>query len=172
VSAHSRISGDSVPAIIRLQREPIAIAAEVEKLVGARKDIGAVVTFTGICRADENGAPIAALTLEHYPGMAEAEIARHVEEASARWPLLGALVIHRYGRIKPGEDIVLVATASSHRQAAFAAAEFLMDYLKTRAPFWKQVESADGAAWVEAKSADDTAAERWSPPPPQRDAAK
>jgi molybdopterin synthase catalytic subunit len=172
VSAHCRAGGDPVRAIIRLQREPIAIAAEVEKLVGARKDIGAVVTFTGICRADENGAPIAALTLEHYPGMAEAEIARHVEEAYARWPLLGALVIHRYGRIKPGEDIVLVATASSHRQAAFAAAEFLMDYLKTRAPFWKQVESAGGAAWVQAKSADDTAAERWSAPPRQRDAAK
>jgi molybdopterin synthase catalytic subunit len=161
-----------VTTIIRLQREPIAIAAEVEKLLGARKDVGAVVTFTGICRADENGAPIAALTLEHYPGMAEAEIARHVEEAYARWPLLAALVIHRYGRIAPGEDIVLVATASSHRQAAFAAAEFLMDYLKTRAPFWKQVESADGSAWVEAKSADDAAAERWSTPLPQRDAAK
>src|ERR1700739_1626644 len=114
--------------------------------MGARNDVGAVVTFTGICRADENGAPIAALTLEHYPGMAEAEIARHVEEAHARWPLLGALIIHRYGRIFPGEDIVLVATASSHRQAAFAAAEFLMDYLKTRAPFWKQGESAQGRA--------------------------
>jgi molybdopterin synthase catalytic subunit len=161
-----------MPAIIRLQREPITIAAEVAKLVGARTDIGAVVTFTGICRADENGAPIAALNLEHYPGMAEAEIARHVEEACARWPLLAALVIHRHGRITPGEDIVLVATASSHRQAAFAAAEFLMDYLKTRAPFWKQVESAAGAEWVSAKSADDAAAERWSPPPPQRDAAK
>jgi molybdopterin synthase catalytic subunit len=152
----------SAPAIIRLQREPIASAAEVEKLIGARTDVGAVVTFTGICRADENGAPIAALTLEHYPGMAEAEIARHVEEAYARWPLLAALVIHRYGRIVPGEDIVLVATASSHRQAAFAAAEFLMDYLKTRAPFWKQVESAGGATWVSAKSTDDAAAERWS----------
>jgi len=162
-----------VTTIIRLQREPIAIAAEVAKLVGARKDIGAVVTFTGICRADENGAPIAALTLEHYAGMAEAEIARHVEEAHARWPLLGALVIHRHGRIAPGEDIVLVATASSHRQAAFAAAEFLMDYLKTRAPFWKQVEAAGGSTWVEAKSVDDAAAERWTAPPlPHRDAAK
>ena len=159
-------------AIIRLQREPIAIAAEVEKLIAARKDVGALVTFTGICRADENGAPIAALTLEHYPGMAEAEIARHVEEAYARWPLLGVLVIHRYGRISPGEDIVLVATASSHRQAAFAAAEFLVDYLKTRAPFWKQVEAAGATAWVEAKSGDDAAAERWSAPPPRRDAAK
>ena len=159
-------------ATIRLQREPIDVAVEVAKLVGARKDVGAIVTFTGVCRADENGAPIAALTLEHYPGMAEAEIARHVEEAEARWPLLGALVIHRYGRITPGEDIVLVATASSHRQAAFGAAEFLMDYLKTRAPFWKQVEAAGGAAWVEAKSADDAAAERWSTPSPQREPAK
>jgi molybdopterin synthase catalytic subunit len=171
LSAHSRLSGNPVPTVIRLQREPIAIAAELEKLLGARKDVGAVVTFTGICRADENGAPIAALNLEHYPGMAEAEIARHVEEACARWPLMAALVIHRYGRIAPGDDIVLVATASSHRQAAFAAAEFLMDYLKTRAPFWKQVEAADGSAWVEAKSADDEAAERWSAPP-RRDAAK
>jgi molybdopterin synthase catalytic subunit len=157
---------------IRLQHEPFDIAAEVAKLSGGRTDVGAVVTFTGICRADEMGAPIAALTLEHYPGMAEAEIARHVEEARARWPLLGATVIHRHGRLKPGEDIVLVATASSHRQAAFAAAEFLMDYLKTRAPFWKQVETADGTAWVDAKAADDLAAERWSAPPPRRDAAK
>jgi molybdopterin synthase catalytic subunit len=157
---------------IRLQREAIEVAAEVSRLVGARTDIGAVVTFTGICRGDENGTPIAALTLEHYPGMAETEIARHVEEACARWPLLAALVIHRYGRITPGETIVLVATASSHRQAAFAAAEFLMDYLKTRAPFWKQVEAADGTAWVEAKTADDAAAERWSAPPPRHDAAK
>jgi molybdopterin synthase catalytic subunit len=159
-------------AIIRLQREPIDVAGEVKKLTGGRKGIGAVVTFTGVCRADENGAPIAALTLEHYPGMAEMEIARHVEEAQARWPLLAALVIHRHGRILPGEDIVLVATASSHRQAAFAAAEFLMDYLKTRAPFWKQVEAAGGTDWVEAKSADDAAAERWVTPPPRNDAAK
>ena len=148
--------------IIRLQREPIAIAAEVEKLVGARKDVGAVVTFTGICRGDENGAPIAALTLEHYPGMAEEEIARHVAEAEARWPLLGVTVIHRYGRLVPGDNIVLVVTASAHRTAAFEAAEFLMDYLKTRAPFWKQEERAQGTAWVAAKSEDDTAAGRWN----------
>ena len=109
MSAHSRSGGDPVRSIIRLQREPIAIAAEVEKLIGARNDVGAVVTFTGICRADENGTPIAALTLEHYAGMAEAEIARHVEEACARWPLLGALVIHRYGRIKPGDLDAIVA---------------------------------------------------------------
>jgi len=157
---------------IRLQREAFDVAAEAKKLTAARTDIGAVVTFTGICRADENGEAIAALTLEHYPGMAEAEIARHVEEARSRWPLLGVTVIHRFGRIAPGEDIVMVATASSHRQAAFAAAEFLMDYLKTRAPFWKQVEKAGGANWVEAKSSDDTAADRWLAPAPQREAAK
>ena len=157
---------------IRLQREPFDITAEVATLSSGRTDVGAVVTFTGICRADEKGAPIAALTLEHYPGMAEAEIARHVEEARARWPLLGVTVIHRHGRLKPGEVIVLVATASSHREAAFAAAEFLMDYLKTRAPFWKQVETAGGKTWVDAKAADDEAAERWSAPPPRSDAAK
>jgi molybdopterin synthase catalytic subunit len=161
---------------IHLQQEPIDVAAEVAKLAGAHKDIGAVVTFSGICRADENGEAITALTLEHYPGMAEAEIARHVDEAYSRWPLIAALVIHRYGRITPGETIVLVATASRHRQAAFAAAEFLMDYLKTRAPFWKQVEMAGTTAvtttWVEAKAADDAAAERWLAPPPRRDAAK
>ena len=157
---------------IRLQREPFDIAAEVAALSAKRTDIGAVVTFTGICRADEKGEPIAALTLEHYPDMAEAEIARHVDEARARWPLLGVTVIHRHGRIPPGEVIVLVITASSHREAAFAAAEFLMDYLKTRAPFWKQVEKASGASWVDARSADDAALERWSAPPGRQDAAK
>ena len=157
---------------IRLQRDAFDVAAEVKTLTAARTDIGAVVTFTGLCRADENGEQIAALTLEHYPGMAEAEIARHVEEAQSRWPLLGVTLIHRFGRIAPGEDIVMVATASSHRQAAFAAAEFLMDYLKTRAPFWKQVEKASGANWVEAKSSDDTAADRWRAPAPHRKAAE
>ena len=104
---------------IRLQREPFDVAAEVERMTHGRTDIGAVVTFTGLCRADENGRPIAALTLEHYPGMAEAEIGRHVEEAYARWPLLDVTVIHRFGRLEPGDVIVLVATASSHREAAF-----------------------------------------------------
>jgi molybdopterin synthase catalytic subunit len=157
---------------IRLQREAFDAAAEAEKLMRGRTDVGAVVTFSGLCRADENGKPIAALALEHYAGMAEAEITRHVEEATARWPLLGVTVIHRYGRIVPGEVIVLVATASSHRDAAFAAASFLMDYLKTRAPFWKQVETVAGTAWVDAKAADDAAAERWSAPLPRREAAK
>jgi molybdopterin synthase catalytic subunit len=146
---------------VRLQRENFDAAAESAALTRGRADVGAVVTFTGICRGAESGAPIAALTLEHYPGMAEAEIERHVDEAKARWPLLGVTVIHRYGRIEPGENIVLVATASSHREAAFAAAEFLMDYLKTRAPFWKQVEAAGDTAWVDAKAADAAAADRW-----------
>jgi molybdopterin synthase catalytic subunit len=149
---------------VRLQRENFDVAAEATALTRGRTDVGAVVTFTGLCRGAESGEPIAALTLEHYAGMAEEEISRHVEEARSRWPLLGVTVIHRYGRIEPGENIVLVVTASSHREAAFSAAEFLMDYLKTRAPFWKQVESAQGKSWVEAKAVDDRAADRWSSP--------
>jgi len=152
----------TVLSTVRLQREPFDAAAEAAKLTRGRSDVGALVTFTGICRGDEAGEPIAALTLEHYAGMAEAEIERHVAEALARWPLLGVTVIHRYGRMVPGEDIVLVATTSSHRAAAFAAAEFLMDYLKTRAPFWKQVEKAGEKTWVEAKATDDAAAGRWN----------
>jgi len=158
-------------ATVRLQREPFDVAVEAAELTRANKDIGALVTFTGICRSTENDQPIAALTLEHYPGMAESEIERHVAEAIERWPLLGVTVIHRYGRIMPGEDIVLVVTGSSHRQAAFAAAEFLMDYLKTRAPFWKQVEKAGGKSWVDAKAIDETATERWSTPRRGREAA-
>ena len=157
---------------VRLQREPFDAAVETALLKRGRGDIGALVAFTGICRGSEAGEPIAALTLEHYPGMAEAEIERLVAAAARRWPLLGVTVIHRHGRIEPGDDIVLVVTASSHRQAAFAAAEFLMDYLKTRAPFWKQVERADGTSWVEAKQADDAAADRWKQPAGRRDAAE
>jgi molybdopterin synthase catalytic subunit len=157
---------------VRLQREAFDVAAETDKLTRGRSDAGAVVAFTGICRGTEDGAPIAALTLEHYPDMAEAEIALHVEEAERRWSLLGVTVIHRYGRIAPGEGIVLVLTVSSHRQDAFAAAEFLMDYLKTRAPFWKQVEAAGQSTWVAAKESDDSAADRWRTPPARRDAAE
>jgi len=155
---------------VRLQREEFDAAAEAAALTRGRTDIGALVTFTGICRGAESGEPIAALTLEHYPGMAEAEIGRHVEEAKARWPLMGVTVIHRYGRIAPGENIVLVVTASSHREAAFAAAEFLMDYLKTQAPFWKQVEDATGKTWAEDKETDDAAAARWQKPSGREDA--
>lgn len=147
---------------VRLQREPFDPAAEADALTRGRTDVGAVVSFTGICRASEAGAPVAAMTLEHYAGMAEAEIARHVAAAEQRWPLLGVTVIHRYGRLVPGDPIVLVIAASAHRQAAFDAAEFLMDYLKTQAPFWKREERPGGeAAWVEAKTTDDAAAARW-----------
>ena len=146
---------------VRIQREAFDASAESAKLTRGRTDVGAIVTFTGVCRGDENGKPIAALTLEHYPGMAEQEITRHVDEARGRWPLLGVTVIHRHGRIAPGEDIVLVVTASAHREAAFAAAEFLMDFLKARAPFWKQVDAAGKTNWVEARETDDKLAARW-----------
>ena len=147
---------------IRIQQADFDIAREISALTQGRTDIGAVVSFSGICRGSEGGEAIAALTLEHYPEMAEAEIARHADTAMSRWPLTGLTVIHRVGRITPGENIVLVLTASRHRQAAFQAAEFLMDYLKANAPFWKREESAAGAGWVEARHDDDAAAERWT----------
>ena len=147
---------------VRIQEADFEIAREIAALAGGRTDIGAVVTFSGICRGSESGEPIAALNLEHYPGMAEAEITRHADEAMARWPLTGLTVIHRVGRIIPGENIVLVVTSSAHRQAAFEAAEFLMDYLKASAPFWKREESAKGTSWIEARDHDDAAAARWT----------
>jgi len=152
----------SVTATIRIQEADFDVGREIAALSKGRTDVGAVVSFSGICRGDDNGEAIAALTLEHYPGMAEAEIGRHADEALARWPLQGLTVIHRFGRIAPGENIVLVVTASSHRQAAFEAAEFLMDYLKTNAPFWKREESPTGASWIEARDHDDAAAARWT----------
>jgi len=151
-------------ATIRIQQADFDVAQEIAALSKDRTDIGAVVSFSGICRGSEHGEPIAALTLEHYPGMAEAEIGRHADEALSRWPLQGLTIIHRFGRIAPGENIVLVVTASSHRQAAFEAAEFLMDYLKTNAPFWKREESRKGTSWVEARDHDDDAAARWIKP--------
>lgn len=147
---------------VRLQTEDFDVAAEAMALRNGRTDIGAIVTFTGVCRGTEAGEPIAAITLEHYPEMAQAEICCHVAEAERRWPLLGVTVVHRYGRIEPGDNIVLVVTAAAHRQDAFAAAEFLMDYLKTRAPFWKREERPGGSAWVEARETDDRAAARWT----------
>jgi molybdopterin synthase catalytic subunit len=152
----------SATVTIRIQEADFDTAREIASLTHGRTDIGAVVSFSGICRGSERGEDIAALTLEHYPGMAEAEIMRHAEQAMSRWPLQGLTVIHRFGRIKPGENIVLVVTASQHRQAAFEAAEFLMDYLKTSAPFWKREERAAGTDWVEARSHDDAAAARWT----------
>ncbi len=147
---------------VRVQAGPFDASAEAKRLA-ALPDVGAVVTFTGICRAD--GGRLRALELEHYPGMAEEEIARVAEEAARRWPIAGAIAVHRHGVIAAGEDIVLVVTASAHREAAFSAAEFLMDWLKTRAPFWKREIFANGTAgdWVEARAEDDRAAGRWSP---------
>jgi molybdopterin synthase catalytic subunit len=152
----------TIPVIIRIQEADFDIVQEISALTKGRTDIGAVVTFSGICRGADGGETIAALTLEHYPGMAETEIARHAEQAASRWPLTGLAIIHRVGRIAPGENIVLVVTASSHRQAAFEAAEFLMDYLKAHAPFWKREEGAAGTGWVDAREHDDRAAERWT----------
>jgi molybdopterin synthase catalytic subunit len=150
------------PVTIRIQQGDFDVAREIAALTNGRADIGAVVSFSGICRGSEGGEEIAALTLEHYPEMAEAEIKRHADEAMSRWPLDGLTIVHRFGRIEPGANIVLVVTASKHRQAAFQAAEFLMDYLKTSAPFWKREESATGAGWVEAREHDDAAAARWN----------
>jgi molybdopterin synthase catalytic subunit len=152
----------TAPVTIRIQEADFDVAAEIASLTKGRIDIGAIVSFSGICRGTEGEQSIAALTLEHYPGMAEAEIARHAENALTRWPLDGITVVHRVGRITPGQNIVLVLTASRHRQAAFEAAEFLMDYLKTSAPFWKREEGAAGADWVDARSHDDAAAARWT----------
>ena len=152
----------AVPATIRIQEADFDVTREIATLTKGRTDIGAVVSFSGICRGSEDGAAIAALTLEHYPDMAEAEIARHAETALSRWPLTGLTVIHRVGRIVPGENIVLVLTASAHRQAAFEAAEFMMDYLKANAPFWKREESAGGTSWIDARHHDDEAVARWT----------
>lgn len=152
----------TAPLTIRVQAEPFDVAAETERLTAGRTDVGAVVAFTGLCRSE--AGRLDALELEHFPGMAEAEIERTATEAIARWPLLGVTAIHRYGVIRPGEPIVLVITTSSHRVAAFEAAEFLMDFLKTRAPFWKKEIGTDGRAgdWVDAREADDVAAARWT----------
>lgn len=153
--------GDAVAPMVRIQREDFDLAEEVARLSRTSADAGAVVTFSGLCR-DEAGR-LSALELEHYPGMAEAEIMRIAEDATARWPLTGLVAIHRYGRIAPGENIVLVVAASSHRQAAFEAAAFVMDFLKTRAPFWKREHLADGTPgpWVDAAEGDEASTKRW-----------
>ncbi|MTI43644.1 molybdopterin synthase subunit MoaE [Roseibium hamelinense] len=149
-----------VPSV-RVQADDFNPEAEIKKLTAGRSDVGGVVTFTGYCR--DEGGRLEALELEHFPGMAEAEIGRIAQEAANRWPLTGLSVIHRFGKIRPGEQIVFVAAASSHRRAAFEASDFLMDFLKTRAPFWKKEHLKEGGtgSWVEAKSADDADAARW-----------
>jgi len=164
------VTADKGQTIIRVQAEIFDVAAETEKLTQGRTDIGAIVTFTGLCR-DEAGT-LAALEIEHYPGMAEEEITTVAREARQRWAAVdGIVIVHRHGCIAPGEPIVLVITTSAHRVESFEAATFLMDYLKTRAPFWKKQHFIDAAAqgkksgnetdWVAAKEQDDAAAERW-----------
>lgn len=146
---------------IRVQSENFDLQTEIDALTTGRADIGAVVTFSGLCR--DEGASLDALELEHYPGMAEAEMQRIATLAIARFSLLGLTAIHRYGKILPGENIVLVIACSPHRQAAFDGANFVMDFLKTAAPFWKKEHLADGSTggWVSAKDADDAAREKW-----------
>jgi molybdopterin synthase catalytic subunit len=154
------MSAHVVP-LVRIQTEDFDTSAEVARLTRGRHDVGAVVTFIGLCR--DEGGRLSALELEHYPAMAETEIARIAQQAMERWPLNGVSVIHRYGRLAPGDNIVLVVTASMHRHAAFDAASFLMDYLKSRAPFWKKEHPKDGSdgGWVDAREDDEIAARRW-----------
>jgi molybdopterin synthase catalytic subunit len=146
---------------VHVQREDFDVGAEIKRLTAGRTGIGAIVTFTGTVRGGENA--IQSMTLEHYPGMTESELARVEADAQARWPLQASLIIHRYGELKPGDNIVLVITASPHRHAAFQSAEFLMDYLKTRAPFWKKEAGASGnGEWVDARESDGAATARWA----------
>ncbi|MBL8666936.1 MAG: molybdenum cofactor biosynthesis protein MoaE [Rhodospirillales bacterium] len=143
--------------MIRVQQQDFDVAAELAALPAA----GGICVFVGTVRDVSDGRPVAAMTLEHYPGMAERELARLEEEAQGRWPLAGVAIVHRYGRLQPGERIVLVAVAAPHRAAAFEACRFLIDRLKTEAPFWKSEETAGGARWVAARREDAAAAERW-----------
>ena len=148
---------------VRVQTEAFDIAAEIARLTGGRTDIGALVTFTGLVRGATDKGALASMMLEHYPGMTEAELERVETLAHARWPLQATLIVHRIGALAPGDPIVLVIAASAHRLAAFEAAQFLMDYLKTSAPFWKKETGADGSgAWVDAREADTAAHARWA----------
>ena len=146
---------------VRVQEADFDLAAELTALRAGRRDIGAMVTFTGLVRDMAHGQAIDGMVLEHYPGMTEKALEKIEAEARARWDLQASLIIHRYGPLAPGDQIVLVATASPHRQDAFAAAEFLMDYLKSRAPFWKKEGTPGGGHWVDAREADEEALERW-----------
>lgn len=147
---------------VRVQREDFDIGAEIARIGQEGGDVGGIASFVGIVRGGAGKDAIGAMTLEHYPGMTEKELARIETEALERWPISASLIVHRYGRLEPGDNIVLVVTASRHRQAAFEACEFLVDWLKTKAPFWKNEETADGGKWVDAREADDAAAARWN----------
>ena len=146
---------------IRVQAEDFDTGRELEALTHGRTDVGALASFVGLVRASNDGHAIQAMTLEHYPGMTESALENIAREAAHRWRLIDALIIHRVGPLKPGDRIVLVGVTSAHRGDAFAACEFIMDYLKTRAPFWKREETPQGSKWVEARESDDRAADRW-----------
>jgi molybdopterin synthase catalytic subunit len=150
--------------MVRVQAEPFDVGIELSRFGEGRPEIGAVASFVGLVRDEHGGAPVSAMTLEHYPGMTERQLRRLEAEAHDRWPLLDSLIVHRVGRMLPGEPIVLVATASAHRHAALEACAFLIDWLKTAAPFWKLEETPSGERWVEARAADDVAARRWAEP--------
>ena len=147
--------------MIRVQREDFDVGAEIERVAEGKHGVGGIVSFLGVVRDAAGASRIGAMTLEHYPGMTEKKLGEIEAEARRRWRLEASLIIHRYGRLEPGERIVLVVTAAAHRQAAFEACEFLVDWLKTKAPFWKLEETATGPRWVEAQTSDDDAAKRW-----------
>ncbi|MBL8834129.1 MAG: molybdenum cofactor biosynthesis protein MoaE [Rhodospirillales bacterium] len=149
---------------IRVQREDFDVGTELDALTRGRTDIGALTSFVGLVRDMGGEAKIGAMTLEHYQGMTEKELAAVEREANARWKLSATLIVHRYGRLEPGDRIVLCAAASPHREAAFEACHFLIDWLKTKAPFWKLEDTPQGEKWVEAKADDDRAADRWRNP--------
>jgi molybdopterin synthase catalytic subunit len=155
--------------VVRVQREDFDSGAEFDQMTAGRRDIGGVVTFVGLVRDIHGDRCIGAMTLEHFPGMTEKELGTIAAEAASRWSLSAVTIIHRYGRLEPGERIVLCAAAAMHREAAFEACAFLIDYLKTRAPFWKLEDTDAGERWVEARASDDRAASRWSNAPPPRD---
>ncbi len=147
--------------MIRVQEQDFDAGAEMRALTAGRTDIGGVASFVGLVRDRGGDTPVGAMTLEHYPGMTERELAKIEAEAHERWPLAASLIIHRVGRLVPGDQIVLVVTASAHRAAALEACAFLIDWLKTKAPLWKKEETPDGEQWVAVRADDDTRAERW-----------
>ena len=147
---------------VRVQAEDFDAGRELDAMTSGRTDVGAQACFVGLVRAANDGSAVSAMTLEHYPGMTEKALQDICEQAMSRWDLIDTLVIHRVGALKPGDRIVLVGVTSAHRGEAFAACEFIMDYLKTRAPFWKREDTPQGARWVEARESDDAAAGRWS----------
>ncbi len=152
---------------VRVQEQDFDAGAEMSRLRASRADVGAVASFVGVVRDSNDGASVGSMTLEHYPGMTEKSIQAIIDQAKERWKIFDALVIHRVGELKPRDQIVLVAVTGSHRGEAFAACEFIMDFLKTRAPFWKKEQTQQGARWVDARVSDDAAAARWSSTTPK-----